>query len=254
MSVRARQTMAIVACAALLVLVVWATTGLPPFGHYPGPYGTLLDQVAPHERKIPNVVTAVNFDYRGTDTLGEEYILFAAIAGIALALRTERTRTTEEPLPGRKRKPLPQQTDAIRAFSVAGLAATVAFGIYLGIHAAETPGGGFQGGGITGGIAALVFLGLGYRTFSKTTPQGSLETLEALGAGAYAVIGLVTLIAAGAFLRNALPLGGEGELFSTGTIAVINLCVLLEVVAGFILLFLEFSHQTRVEIATEGEK
>jgi len=44
-----------------------------------------------------------------------------------------------------------------------------------------------------------------------------------------------------------LPLGGEGELFSAGTIPLINFCVLVEVCAGFFLLFLEFAHETRVE-------
>ena len=37
-----------------------------------------------------NVITAVNFDYRGFDTLGEEFILFAAVLGLALLLRERR--------------------------------------------------------------------------------------------------------------------------------------------------------------------
>jgi multicomponent Na+:H+ antiporter subunit B len=93
----------------------------------------------------------------------------------------------------------------------------------------------------------LVFFALGYRTFAKLARQEPLETIEAAGAGAYAAIGLATLVAAGAFLKNALPLGGEGQLFSTGTIGVINLCVLVEVCAGFTLLYLDFAHETRVE-------
>ena len=247
MSARARTAMTAASGAVLLVLTILGCAGLPPFGHYPGPYGILLNLVAPHERQIPNIVTAVNFDYRGVDTLGEEYIFFAAVAGIALVLRNDRKRTTEQPLPPTRELCGERRTDAIRAFSALAIAVTVAFGVYLAIHAAQTPGGGFQGGAITSGIGALLFAGLGYRTLSRLAPQAPAEAVEAVAAGAFAAIGLATLVATGAFLRNALPLGGEGQLFSTGTIAVINLCVAVEVCAGFILLFLEFAHETRIE-------
>jgi len=33
------------------------------------------------------VVSAVNFEYRGFDTLGEEFILFIAATGVATVLR-----------------------------------------------------------------------------------------------------------------------------------------------------------------------
>ncbi|HTD35796.1 MAG TPA: MnhB domain-containing protein [Candidatus Elarobacter sp.] len=254
MSTRARTTMVAVSGAVLLVLILFAVAGLPPFGHYPGPYGDMLNTVAPHERQIPNIVTAVNFDYRGADTLGEEFIFFAAVAGIALVLREDRKRTTDEPLPAGRTLHTTDRSDAVRAFSALSLAITMAFGTYLGIHAAQTPGGGFQGGAVLSGAAALIFFGLGYRTFAKLAGQAPFELGEAIAAGAYAVIGLVTLLATGAFLKNGLPLGGEGQLFSAGTIAVINLCVLLEVAAGFTLIYLEFAHETRVEQPeAEGE-
>ncbi|HTD37629.1 MAG TPA: MnhB domain-containing protein [Candidatus Limnocylindrales bacterium] len=247
MSERARTAMILVSGAALLVLVLFAVAGLPPYGHYPGPYGDVLNTVAPHERQIPNIVTAVNFDYRGADTLGEEYILFAAIAGIALVLREDRKRTKDEPLPPSRVLHTTGRTDAIRAFGALAIAVTVAFGGYLGIHAAQTPGGGFQGGTVLSGVGVLVFFALGYRAFAKLVRKEPFEAIEAVGAGAYAAIGLATLVATGAFLKNALPLGGEGQLFSAGTIGVINLCVLVEVFAGFTLLYLEFAHETRVE-------
>ena len=42
-------------------------------------------------------VSAVNFDYRGFDTLGEEFILFAAVVGVASLLRGLRGEHEEEP-------------------------------------------------------------------------------------------------------------------------------------------------------------
>src|SRR5207248_9901514 len=65
--------------AGMAALFLWGMAGLPPFGSYPGPYGDLLDSFAVGERKATDVLSAVNFDYRGFDTLGEEFILFVSV-------------------------------------------------------------------------------------------------------------------------------------------------------------------------------
>ena len=56
-----------------------------------------INAVAVPERHMTNMATAVNFDYRAFDTLGEEYILFTAVAGLALLLRQARGEIIEEP-------------------------------------------------------------------------------------------------------------------------------------------------------------
>ncbi len=220
---------------------------LPHFGVYLGPYGTMLNTVAPHEREIPNIITAVNFDYRGLDTMGEEFILFAAVSGLTLVLRKDRAETTADPLPAAPGRRENARTDALRAFSLLGVAVTIAFGVYMAIHPHLTPGGGFQGGAITSGFAALLFLGLGYQPFKAFAYSQRVEPFEAVGAVGYVLVGLATLVAGGAFLANVLPLGGSGEFFSTGTIPVINFCVAVEVIAGFMVMFTEFADETRVE-------
>jgi multicomponent Na+:H+ antiporter subunit B len=251
MSPAARRALVLISCGGVLALVLYAIGGLPAFGHYPGPYGTVLNSVAVHHREIPNVITAVNFDYRGLDTLGEEFILFAAVAGIALVLRHDRERITEEPLPAAPGRKPAHRSEAVRALAILGIAVTVAFGTYMAIHPHLTPGGGFQGGTVLSGFVALAFLGLGYPTFTRLVDQRPTELLESLGAGAYALIGIATVVAGAAFLANILPLGGEGQFFSTGTIPVINAAVALEVCAGFILLFLEFARESRHEEPSE---
>ena len=82
---------------------------------------------------------------------------------------------------------------------------TIAFCVYLAIHPHLTPGGGFQGAAMLAGFAALVFLGLGYDPFARIATRKVIEIAEAIGAGAYAVIGLATLAIAGSFLTNVLP-------------------------------------------------
>jgi multicomponent Na+:H+ antiporter subunit B len=92
MSGRARLVVFAVAAVGFAPLLLWGVLELPPFGHYQGPYGDVLNRVAVPERHVTDVVAAVNFDYRGIDTIGEEFILFAAVAGVVALLRTERDR------------------------------------------------------------------------------------------------------------------------------------------------------------------
>ena len=191
------------------------------------------------------MATAVNFDFRGFDTLGEEYILFVSVTGLALLLRAMRGEIEDEPLefaPDRKVRP---RGEAIGGLGLLLTGATNLFGLYIVIHAHLTPGGGFQGGAILGTACLIVYLAVGYREFHTISPKALMESAEAIGAGGYALIGIATLIAGGAFLANMLPLGTTGNLFSGGTIPVINLAVGLEVSGGFILMFGEFLKATR---------
>lgn len=59
-----------------------------PFGE---PRQTAMDDYflarAQQEVAANNVVTAIVFDYRGFDTLGEATVLFAAVVGVLLAFR-----------------------------------------------------------------------------------------------------------------------------------------------------------------------
>src|SRR4051812_16226033 len=77
-------------------LFAWAIAGLPGFGDYRGPYGYVLNRVVVPLRHTTNVVMGTTFDVRGIDTMGEEFILFAAVLGVTLLLRDEtRSRQAE---------------------------------------------------------------------------------------------------------------------------------------------------------------
>jgi multisubunit Na+/H+ antiporter MnhB subunit len=71
--------------AAFLLL---AAAQMRPFGE---PASALMDdyflQNAQAEVAANNVVTAVVFDYRGFDTLGEATVLFAAVVGVLAVFR-----------------------------------------------------------------------------------------------------------------------------------------------------------------------
>lgn len=251
MSDRIRIGVFLAAAAGFAALLMWGLLGLPEFGDYRGPYGDIINSEAVPQRHLTNMASAVNFDYRGFDTLGEEYILFAAVTGLALLLRRERGEIEEAPKEAAEDRAVPPRSDALRGLGLLAVGVTCLFGGYIVIHAHLTPGGGFQGGAILGSACLIVFLSAGYSAYRRVSPKVPIEFGESAGAGAYALIGLATLLAGGAFLQNLLPLGKTGDLFSAGTVPVINFAVGLEVAGGFVLMFTEFLKETRKKSRTE---
>ena len=237
-------------------IVSCAVVGLPGLGKYPGPYGDEINGIALTERHIPNAVTSVNFDYRGLDTLGEEFILFSAVTGVVILLRDqpgEEEEKSEEKLSIAGRTPY-RPSDAVQWLGRGTAALIMLFGFYLAIHPQPSPGGGFQGGAMIGTATLLVCLASSHKVYGSIVREGVADAIEALGAGGYALVGLSCLVAGGAFLENFLPLDKPDSLFAGGTIPLINLCVALEVSAGFTVLFLEFFKEIRRPPPTQRDE
>ncbi|MDQ4058171.1 MAG: sodium:proton antiporter [Actinomycetota bacterium] len=241
---KSRLVVFYVGAAGLALIYLWGCIGLPDFGHYEGSYGMILNEVAVAERKATNVVAAVTFDYRGFDTLGEEFILFAAVIGTALLLRTQRDELEREPSDEARGRHAPHESDAVREVGAALVAPAVLFGLYIVVHGHLTPGGGFQGGVVLATAPLLMYLIGEYRSFRRLAPEDLVETAEGSGAGGYVVVGIIGLLAGARFLDNVFPLGKPGDLVSAGMTPLLNLSVGLAVSAGLVLLLSEFLEQT----------
>jgi multicomponent Na+:H+ antiporter subunit B len=233
-----------VSAAGLAALLLWAVAGLPDFGHYRGPYGKVLNSVAVGERHATNVVAAVVFDYRGVDTLGEEFILFGSVMGVALLLRHARAE--------RRRLPERVHSDAVRLTGAGFAAGVLVLGLYVVAHGYLTPGGGFQGGVVLASAFALLYLAGDYRAYRSLTPSPAIDFVEGTGVGAYAVVGIVSLLLGSAYLHNFGPLGTTGTLASAGSIPFLNVASALEVSAAFVLLFTEFLDELAIRPAGGG--
>lgn len=228
--------------AGLGALLLWAVAGLPDFGNYQHAYGLILNSVATKERHATNVVTSIVFDYRAFDTLGEEFILFTSVMGVALLLRDVREET--------RRPPDRVSSDAVRLAGIGLAAGVLVLGLYVVAHGAITPGGGFQGGVVLAAAFVLLYLAGEYRAYRSLTPIPAVDFVKGTGVGGYAVIGVVSMLLGSAFLHNFGPLGTSGTLASAGTIMMLNLATALEVTGAFVLLFTEFLEElvvTRVQ-------
>jgi len=229
-----RGLLALPAVGGLGALLAWGFSGMPPFGSFHGFYGQLLNAIALPQRHTTNVVTAIVFDYRGFDTMGEEFILFAAVVGVVILMRGDNEQPTMLQRTDRV------HSDAIRFFGVTMIGVGVLVGLWLAAFGLVTPGGGFQGGvAIASGIVVL-FLSIGYPAWSKLAREEALDPFEGIGAGTYVAVGLAALISGAPFLHNLLGPGTPGTLWSGGSMAIINWGVAMEVAAANLLLYSEF--------------
>jgi multicomponent Na+:H+ antiporter subunit B len=227
-----------------IAMLIWGLHGLPPVGHYRGPYGDMINARTAPLRHATDAVTAVNFDFRGFDTLGEEFILFTSIMGVLLLLRQQRDQTPTAPVDKAPSRFVTGESEAVRVLGLMLVGPIVLFGVYVVVHGQLTPGGGFQGGVILASGVLMIYLAGDYETYSALASRHIAETAEAIGAGGYILVGLAGVIWGTAFLQNVLPLGKIGSPFSAGTVALIDASVGLEVGAGFVLLSLAYLEET----------
>ena len=230
--------------AGLAAFYLWGLHGLPGFGRYPGPYGDVINRIAVGQTNATGVVSAINFEYRGFDTLGEEFILFAAAAGVAIVLRRlrgEQERSATDEAAGRD---VPPTSDAVRQVALILTGPMLVVGWYLASHAQTSPSGGFQGGVVLATAFVLIYLAGQFLAFERVSPVDVTDAVEAVGAAGFAAIGLAAVAMGLPFLTNFLGLGTiPGAVSSSGTIALISFFVGLEVAAAFVLIVSELLDQ-----------
>ncbi len=257
MRIPARRALFLLAAAGMAFFLARGVIHMSPFGHYSGVYGLTLNRIAVPQRHVTDVVASVNFDYRGIDTIGEEFILFVSVTGVVLLLRMQREEAEQseqsaeqaeqdeqpEQVAGQQ-VALPRWSPAVNALCQVLVAPTVVLGLYIISHGHLTPGGGFQGGAVLASAFLLLFLGGEYAALTALIPTEFASAADGFGAGGFVVIGFVGLALGGVFLYNALPLGPVGVIYSSGMIPLINLSVGAEVGAGYVLILLEFLRQS----------
>lgn len=242
-----RQRRVMLALAAVCVApAAWHVAAhLPRFGAHPMPYGEAINRDAPRQRHVTNMVTAVNFDYRGLDTLGEEFMLVCAVTGTVVLLRGRRGEQDDAApmrLPGR---PLPGRAESTVLLCRVFVPLIIVFGLYVALHATVTPGGGFQGGAILASGLMLLFVGERYRGWRRLVWSRALDACEGGGAALFALCGLGPMLVGAAFLQNVLPLGHLKAMLSGGLMLVENAGVTAAVAGGFAILLSEFLEETR---------
>lgn len=234
-----------VAVLCLLPAVWHVAAAMPPFGFETAQYGAAVNRLGPPLRHISNMVSAVNFDFRGLDTVGEEFMLVCAVTGAVLLLRGSRGENLSAKAGRVESRPIVGRAESTILICRLFSPAILLFGLYMALHATVTPGGGFQGGVVIASGLLLSYPGEGYRGWRRLTASRVLDFVEGGGALLFALAGIAPMLAGAAFMQNVLQLGNFRDVFSGGLMLVENAGVGLAVGAGFLLLFLEFLEETR---------
>jgi len=234
MSRRVRLALLAPALLGLGTLFAWAIAGLPEFGHYRGPYGYVLNQIVVPLRHSTNVVMGTTFDVRGLDTMGEEFILYAAVLGVTLLLRDESGAGRVE------RRTRRARSDTVRLLGVLMVGGGLLVGLWLVAFGYITPGGGFPGGVVLAGAIMVVYLVGSHRDYGPFRNEHALDPFEGLGVGGYVIVGLAALAGGLQFLTNLFGYGVAGTLLSAGSIGVLNAASGIAVTVAMLLLFAEF--------------
>ena len=181
-----------------------------------------------------NLVTAILYDYRAFDSLGESTVIFAAVSGIVLIL---------------SRKTLPVSSHGLsvivkRTFAIL-TPFIFLFSLYIITHGHLSPGGGFQGGVIFATISFIFSIVYGSAFDYKRYSPNSKTIIETGGALIFVTIGLMGLVYKDVFLENLLFLNqGVGTLISAGSIPIINLGIGFKVGAGLAIIFYSMIQKT----------
>lgn len=185
----------------LALLIIYASFDQPRLGDPESPVHQHVApwylEKTPEYMDIPNVVTAVLSSFRGYDTLGEVFVVFAACIGVLFILGVKPPRSSDAPRvheSGLRHHLIPQVVGRLLVPFI------VLFGLYVQFHGEYGPGGGFQAGALIATGVILYALLEGEAEALRAVPQSVLLGLVVGGALLYGSVGIVCMLKGGAFL------------------------------------------------------
>lgn len=204
-----------------------------------------------------NAVTAIVFDFRGYDTLGESFVLFTAVSGSAAILRSYKKNSTKSKDKNLKKdekfksnfevmKEIDNKTkvgierDSI-IVSTANIVLPISLtlGVYVILHGHLSPGGGFQGGVLIASAVTIIYLAYGIGKVAKVFNIEKIKFYENIGALSLLLLATLGVVYGYNFFKNVIYNQGEaGMLYSSGTIFWMNFAVGYKVLAGIGLLLI----------------
>ena len=184
-----------------------------------------------------NLVTAILYDYRAFDSLGESTVIFAAVSAIVLILSFKTLPVSSKGLSFIVKRTFGILTPFVFLYAV-----------YVITHGHLSPGGGFQGGVVLGTISIIFSIVYGSAYDYENYSPKAKTILETGGALLFVFLGGLGFIIGGYFLSNFNPTrSGLGTLISAGSIPYINIGIGFKVGAGLAIIFYTMIQKTYVE-------
>ena len=109
----------------------------------------------------------------------------------------------------------------------------IVYMFYIILHGHLSPGGGFQGGVLMVGIVTLIYFGHGYETTLQAVHPHFLHGAEGFMSILYVAAAMLGIAYLGNFCQNVFSnIGNIGDLFSSGTIFIMDTIVGFKVLTG----------------------
>ncbi len=221
-------------------LMIWGLKDLTPLGSALAPaHQGAASHYITHglkETGVPNLVTAVLASYRGFDTLGEVFVIFAAGLGVLLLLDSPERSRVHPDLPSN------MLLGVVARFLVPLI---LLFACYVQFHGDFGPGGGFQAGVIFSAGGVIYTLTFGLDAMQRALPPTALQWLSALGVGLYLGTGCLSLLLGANFLDYSVlasdPLAGQHL-----GILLVELGVGICVASVLLSVYYQFAHWSRI--------
>lgn len=202
----------IVAAIPLLIGVA----ALPPHGDPSAPAHNRIAvrylERGEEEAAAANIVTDVILNYRGLDTSGEVTVIFTGLVATLAALLTapplfmrekssDATRAPAAPVATAATSPAPTPVSPVVAFIIRLIAPfTAMFAGYVILHGAASPGGGFQGGAILGGLFIVITVIVGREHTLPLLPPRATPWMQGVAVMTFIAVGSVGAAFTGYFL------------------------------------------------------
>jgi multicomponent Na+:H+ antiporter subunit B len=193
--------------AALLIItaipLLFAVAELPEHGNPGTAVQTHISarylKKGAEEAGTENIVTAVILNYRGLDTNGEVTVIFTALAAVMAVLLPVAFTAAHRKAEGTVREP--PAVSVVVSFIVRLLAPfIVIFSVYVMINGHTSPGGGFQGGAILGGLFIVLSIVLGSEKVRPLLPDRAAPWLRIAAPLAFVSMGILGVLLTGFYL------------------------------------------------------
>lgn len=224
----------VVFCAALITLLLYTVSYLPPTG---GAHNPASNEVAARyienglqETGAVNIVTGMILDYRAFDTFGESNVLFIATVTVLILLRLDKKERrdgepTLEEEEANDRLLEPKNDAILQKIAALLVPAIIIFGIYVILNGHLSPGGGFSGGAIIGAGLILYLNAFGFEKTERFFTEKTYQWVCFSALTFYCLAKSYSFFTGANGLESGIPLGTPGAILSSGLILPLNICV-----------------------------
>ena len=227
------KIMAVLLCGAIILVFLWTTVHLPPFGSPDNPANNEVParyiRHGVEETGATNFVTGMILDYRAFDTFGESCVLFIASCCVQVLLRVDaadgksaaRTRIQQE----NDRLFEPKNDGILQQTARLLVPLILIFGVYIILNGHLSPGGGFSGGAVLGSGLILYLNAFGFAKTERFFNERIYRRMTLCALTFYCLAKSYSFFTGANHLESGIPLGTPGTILSSGLILPLNICV-----------------------------